>query len=81
MQKEDVCLIYSYDDNEIGSKMTTNFICIHNGLTIKEAMKELVSQAEENDNVNTIYVVDDNNKYYGAIDLKDLIVAKRVPEA
>ena len=74
--KEDVCLIYSYDDNEIGSKMTTNFICIHNGLTIKEAMKELVSQAEENDNVNTIYVVDDNNKYYGAIDLKDLIVAR-----
>ena len=60
--KEDVCLIYSYDDNEIGSKMTTNFICIHNGLTIKEAMKELVSQEEENDNVNT--------------DLKDLIVAR-----
>ena len=39
-------------------------------------MKELVAQAEENDNVNTIYVVDDNNIYYGAIDLKDLIVAR-----
>ena len=74
--KDDVCLIYSYDDDEIGSKMTTNFICINNKLTIKEAMKELVAQAEENDNVNTIYVVDDNNIYYGAIDLKDLIVAR-----
>ena len=73
---DDVCLIYSYDDDEIGSKMTTNFICINNKLTIKEAMKELVAQAEENDNVNTIYVVDDNNIYYGAIDLKDLIVAR-----
>ena len=72
--KEDVCLIYSYNDDEIGSKMTTNFICINNRQTIKGAMKELVSQAEENDNVNTIYVVDDNNIYYGAIDLKDLIV-------
>lgn len=74
--KDDVCLIYSYDDDKIGSKMTTNFICINNKLTIKEAMKELVAQAEENDNVNTIYVVDDNNIYYGAIDLKDLIVAR-----
>ena len=74
--KEDVCLIYSYNDDEIGSKMTTNFICINNRQTIKGAMKELVSQAEENDNVNTIYVVDDNNIYYGAIDLKDLIVAR-----
>ena len=74
--KDDVCLIYSYDDDEIGSKMTTNFICINNKLTIKEAMKELVAQAEENDNVNTIYAVDDNNIYYGAIDLKDLIVAR-----
>ena len=74
--KDDVCLIYSYDDDEIGSKTTTHFICINNKLTIKEAMKELVAQAEENDNVNTIYVVDDNNIYYGAIDLKDLIVAR-----
>ena len=74
--KDDVCLIYSYDDDEIGSKMTTNFICINNRQTIKGAMKELVEQAEENDNVNTIYVVDDNNIYYGAIDLKDLIVAR-----
>ena len=74
--KDDVCLIYSYDDDEIGSKMTTNFICINNKLTIKEAMKELVAQAEENDNVNTIYVVDDNNIYYGAIDLKELIIAR-----
>ena len=74
--KDDVCLIYSYDDDEIGSKMTTNFICISNSCTIKGAMKELVSQAEENDNVNTIYVVDSNDVYYGAIDLKDLIVAR-----
>ena len=72
----DIRMIQSYEDDEIGSKMTTNFICINNRQTIKGAMKELVSQAEENDNVNTIYVVDDNNIYYGAIDLKDLIVAR-----
>ena len=56
--------------------MTTNFIVIHNNLTIKQAMHELVKQAGDNDNISTIYVVDDNDKFYGAIDLKDLIVAR-----
>ena len=73
---DDVRLLLSYDDDEIGSCMTTNFIVIHNNLTIKQAMHELVKQAGDNDNISTIYVVDDNDNFYGAIDLKDLIVAR-----
>lgn len=73
---DDVRLLLSYDDDEIGSCMTTNFIVIHNNLTIKQAMHELVKQAGDNDNISTIYVVDNNDKFYGAIDLKDLIVAR-----
>ena len=73
---DDVRLLLSYDDDEIGSCMTTNFIVIHNNLTIKQAMHELVKQAGDNDNISTIYIVDDNDKFYGAIDLKDLIVAR-----
>lgn len=73
---DDVRLLLSYDDDEIGSCMTTNFIVIHNNLTIKQAMHELVKQAGDNDNISTIYVVDDNDKFYGAIDLKDLIVVR-----
>jgi magnesium transporter len=72
----DVKLIQSYDDDEVGSVMTTNFIVIQKGLTIRQAMRELVKQAGENDNISTIYVVDENERFYGAIDLKDLIVAR-----
>ena len=39
-------------------------------------MKSMVTQAAENDNLSTIYVVDEVEKFYGAIDLKDLIVAR-----
>lgn len=74
--KRDLALIASFDDDEIGSKMSTNFIEIKNGLTIKVAMKELIDQAAENDNIQTIYVVGDDHIYYGAIDLKDLIRAR-----
>lgn len=75
--KKAVLLVASFDEDEIGSRMTTNFIRIEEGITIKEAMRELVEQAAENDNVSTIYTVDKNNVFYGAIDLKDLIVARR----
>jgi magnesium transporter len=72
----DIRMIRSYDDDEIGSLMTTNFIEIKNTLTIREAMRELVKQAGENDNISTIYVTDENDEFYGAIDLKDLIIAR-----
>ena len=64
---KDVKLLLSYEDVEIGSCMTTNFIVIHNNLTIRQAMRELVNQAGENDNISTIYVIDDEDKFYGAI--------------
>ena len=45
-------------------------------LPSKRAMSELVHQAAENDNISTIYVVDSYEIFYGAIDLKDLIIAR-----
>lgn len=74
--KEDINLICSYDENEIGSKMTTNFIEIGKSLTIKQAMRSLIAQAENHDNISTLFVEDDDGTFYGAIDLKDLIVAR-----
>lgn len=74
--KQDVSMILSYEDDEIGSEMTTNYIVVNKNLTIKEATHQLITQAGENDNINTIYVVDDKDSFYGAIDLKDLIVAR-----
>ena len=74
--EKDVRMLLSYDDDEIGSYMTTNYICIPGGLTVKQAMSQLVRQAGENDNIMTIYVVDSDECFAGAIDLKDLIVAR-----
>ena len=74
--KEDINLICSYEDDEIGSKMTTNFIEIGRRLTVKQAMRALIAQAEENDNISTLFVKDDDGTFYGAIDLKDLIIAR-----
>ena len=74
--RSEIRLIASFDDDEIGSRMTTNFISVKGGIGVKQAMNELVRQAEENDNISTIFVVEDDGEFYGAIDLKDLITAR-----
>ena len=74
--RKDISLISSFDDDQIGSKMTTNFISIRSCLSIKQAMRELVNQAAENDNISTLYVVDENDVFCGAITLNDLIIAR-----
>lgn len=74
--RKEILLLCSFDDDEIGSKMTTNYITVPAGSTVRQAMRELVDQAAENDNISTLYVVDENQAYLGAIDLKDLIIAR-----
>ena len=73
---QDIQLIRSYDEDEIGSRLTTNFILIKNDLTIKQAMSSLIEQAGDNDNISTIYVEDADERFYGAIALNDLIRAR-----
>ena len=74
--KREVNLLCSFDEDEIGSRMSTNYIAIPTGLTVRGAMKELIAQAAENDNISKIYVLDDDDVLLGAIDLKELIVAR-----
>ena len=75
--RRDVEMIASFDEDEIGSRMTTNCIVIRENLTVKQAMSELVSQAADNDNISTIFAVTDRGEFYGALDLKDLITARQ----
>ena len=75
-QKSDIQLIKSYKDNEFGSLMTTNFITLEHGLGIKKMINQLIDQAEENDNIETLYIVEDG-KFYGALTLRDLLITKK----
>ncbi len=74
--KEDISLISSFDDTLLGSKMTTNYIVVQRHFSVKEAMRSLVEQAAENDNVQTVFVTGEEQRLYGVIDLRDLIVAR-----
>lgn len=74
--RREIMLLSSFDEDEIGSWLTTNYVSVRSGIGVRQAMKELVEQAAENDNISTIYVVDETDTLVGAIDLKDLIIAR-----
>lgn len=74
--RQEIRLLSSFDEDEIGSRMSTNYIAVRADLSIRGVMRELVAQAAENDNVSRIYVLDEDGILVGAIDLKDLIIAR-----
>lgn len=74
--RHEITLLSSFDEDEAGSKMSTNYISVSVGCGVRDAMRELVRQAADNDNISTIYVVDEDETFVGAIDLKDLIIAR-----
>lgn len=52
--RRDIALIASFGEDEIGSRMTTNYIVIREDLTVKQAMDALIEQAARNDNISTV---------------------------
>lgn len=74
--KSDIQLLQSYEDDEFGSLMTTNYITLEYGIGIKKSIEQLIEEAEENDNIETLYIMKDG-KFYGALTLRDLLITKK----
>ena len=74
--REDIKAIASFDEDLIGSRMTNNYITILVTDTVKTAMKKVISEAAENDNVSNIFVLDESEKFYGVLELRELIIAR-----
>lgn len=78
--REEILLLSSFDEDEIGSKMSTNYVSVPAGCSVRQAMRALIAQAEEHDNISTIYAVSEDQVLVGAIELKRLIIAREHTE-
>ena len=74
--REKVRVLYKYGRNTAGSEMNNNFISLKADMDIKDAMRHLVENANKVELIDTLFVIDDNQKLKGTVDLKDMIVAK-----
>lgn len=68
--------LLTYNDDEAGSLMTSNFLKINEKMDVTEAMKVLIDRAPDVESISTLFVVNDDNKFVGTVNLNKLIKTK-----
>ena len=72
-QKEDIVDLLTYEEDSAGGLMAKEFIKANINWPVNRCIIEMRKQAEEVDQVYTIYVVDDNDTLLGTLSLKKLL--------
>ncbi len=65
-----------YREDSAGAIMTSQAIVVNETMDVKDAMKHLVSDAVTAESIQTLFVINDNNKLTGILGLKELIQAR-----
>lgn len=71
-----MALLLQYEDDEVASMMSLEFMTITEDMTIKEATQKVITSSKDSDYIDTLFVVDKDQKLIGIVDLKDLIIAR-----
>jgi magnesium transporter len=72
-QASDILDLLNYEEDEAGGLMATELIAVHVDRNVLECVRELRRQAEDVENIYTVYVVDDENRLLGLLSLKKLL--------
>lgn len=70
-------LLVSFDEDEIGSRMSANFISLDSEMTVGQATRALMDQAKENDNIQMLFVTAKNGFFCGTVELRALLIAEK----
>ncbi len=71
---QDILDLLTYDEDSAGGLMAKELVKVRENWTINECEIELRKQAEEVEDVHTVYVVDEYEKLVGVISLKSIIL-------
>ncbi|MGL5014414.1 MAG: magnesium transporter [Bacteroidales bacterium] len=77
-QAGDIVDLLKYDEDTAGGIMGTEMIVVNEEWSMPECLKEMRLQAEELENIYSIYVVDDDNRLQGVFPLKRMITSPSV---
>lgn len=74
-QASDIVELLNYDEHSAGGIMATELIKVQLNSTSVDCVREIREQADEVDDIYTIYVVDEEDKLVGTLPLKKLVVS------
>ncbi|MFN0050881.1 MAG: magnesium transporter [Planctomycetales bacterium] len=75
-ERSDIRKLLSYPEHSAGSIMTTEYASLREGLTVREALGELRTQAPDRETIYYLYVLDDARHLHGFVSLRKLILAR-----
>jgi len=73
---EDVRELLEYEDKEVGSLMTTDFLSFRETMTIEETLAELRKQKPEADMIYSLFVTNEDEKLVATVSLRDLVISQ-----
>jgi len=72
-QQSDIRELLQYHEDSAGGIMATELIKVQSDWTVSRGIREMRKQAEDVDEVYTIYVTDENDRLVGTLSLKKLL--------
>lgn len=75
--KSDVIDLLNYEEGTAGSIMAKELVRVEESWSVARAIKEIRSQADDIDNLYTIYVVDQDGKLTGWLSIKRLLLTAK----
>lgn len=74
--RQDINQLLKYKEDTAGAIMTTEFIELKEGWTVKKAIDQIRRRGREAETVYTIFVKNERRRFVGTVDLDDLIWSK-----
>ncbi|MBL4657464.1 MAG: magnesium transporter, partial [Flavobacteriales bacterium] len=74
-QASDIVDLLNYDEDTAGGLMAKEMVVVNQNWTITNCLREMRKQAEDQDDVYAVYVVDDNQKLLGLLSLSKMLVS------
>ena len=74
--QDTISQLLSYDEDESGAHMTTDFVSLKPDMDVKAATKIVIARANEVETISRLFVVDDGGRFLGTVALKKLIKTK-----
>jgi len=73
--KEEVQELLTYAEDSAGGLMTTQFIALHEQATVSDALQALRENQDLIDNLNTLFLVDNDERLAGSLPLARILLA------
>ena len=75
-ERGDIRKLLSYPEHSAGSIMTTEYASLREGITAREALAQLRTQAPNRETIYYVYVIDDARHLHGFVSLRKLFLAR-----